>query len=103
MKRKIKEIILPAIRGVMGDWVYYSCLMNLKDLQERVSFASEIHNNKKLSDMIQRQLKKGRSAEISLYLRDQDERFFNSLVVASYGGEPNWNALSRLNYKGQNE
>ena len=22
-----KPIILPALRGIMGDWVYYSCLI----------------------------------------------------------------------------
>lgn len=46
--------------------------------------------------MIQRQLKKGRSDQISSYLQNQEERFFNSLVVATYGGAPNWSALDDL-------
>ena len=90
----MRQIVLPALRGIMGDWVYYSCLMDLKELSNRVSYAREIHKNKFLSDMIQRQLTTRRAGYIAEYLRDQPERFFNSLVVATYGGQPNWYALS---------
>lgn len=92
-KERREEIILPALRGIMGNWVYYSCLMELRELNSRVSYAKEIHKNEALSDMIQRGLEKGRGAQIAEYLRKQPERFFNSLVVATYGGEPNWHAL----------
>ncbi len=98
-KKKLKQIVLPALRGIMGDWVYYSCLMDLEELSARVRYAEEIHKNKFLSDMIQRQLKKSRSAEIAEYLETQPERFFNSLVVATYGGQPNWHALSDVRSK----
>ncbi len=93
---KKSELILPALRGVMGDWVFYSCLMSIEDLGSRVSFADEIHKSKELSGMIQRQLKRGRSDQIASYLRSQEERFFNSLVLATYGGAPNWSALDDL-------
>lgn len=98
-KEKREEIILPALRGIMGDWVYYSCLMDLRDLNSRVSYAKEIHKNEALSEMIQRGLEKGRGAQIAEYLRKQPERFFNSLVVATYGGEPNWHALQDVRGK----
>lgn len=101
-KRK-KEIVLPALRGIMGNWVYYSCLMSIEEIAKRVSFADEIHNNKKLSDMIQRRLKASRSEQISEYIRTQDERFFNSLVIATYGGQPNWNAIQNLKSDGRKE
>ena len=100
--KKMDQIILPALRGVMGNWVYYSCLMNMGELSKRVRYAEEIHNNDRLSDMIQRQLKTGRSAQIAKYLETQPERFFNSLVVATYGGQPNWHALSDLKSKSKN-
>ncbi|MCU7860980.1 MAG: DGQHR domain-containing protein [Candidatus Thiodiazotropha sp. (ex Lucinoma kastoroae)] len=99
----MEQIILPALRGVMGNWVYYSCLMSMGELSERVRYAEEIHNNERLSDMIQRQLKTGRSAQIAKYLETQPERFFNSLVVATYGGQPNWHALSDLKSKSKND
>ncbi len=92
--RQVRELVLPALRGVMGDWVYYSCLMDIRELSSRVRYAEDIHMSKKLSEMIQRQLKRGRSVQIAEYLKTQPERFFNSLVIATYGGQPNWYALS---------
>ncbi|MGE3538663.1 MAG: DGQHR domain-containing protein [Candidatus Tectimicrobiota bacterium] len=91
---KLVELTLPALRGIMGDWVYYSCLMDLYVISKRVRYADEIHKSKNLSDMIQRRLKTGRSVEIANYLKTQPERFFNSLVIATYGGQPNWYPLS---------
>ena len=99
MTRKQKEIVLPALRGIMGDWVFYSCLMNVGELSSRVNYADEIHKNVALSDMIQRQLRSGRAAQISEYLKRQPERFFNSLVIATYGGQPNWYALQDVRRK----
>ena len=99
MKKKRSKIILPALRGIMGDWLYYSSLMDLGELSARVRFADEVHKNKALSDMIQRQLQRGRSSQIAEYLKTQSERFFNSLVIATYGGQPNWHALSDIRSK----
>ena len=91
-----REIVLPALRGVMGDWVYYSCLMSLYELSERVNYAKEIHKSAGLSDMIQRQLEDERGRQIAQYLKMQPQRFFNSLVVATYGGQPNWHSVSAI-------
>ena len=49
--------------------------------------------------MIQRQLQRGRAAQIAEYLKGQSERLFNSLVLATYGGQPNWHALSDVQSK----
>lgn len=95
-KQKSIKLVLPALRGVMGAWVYYSCLISIQELAKRVNFAGDIHKNKNLSDMIQRALKSKRSADIATYVEKQKERFFNSLVIATYGGRPNWHALSNL-------
>ena len=99
MPKKHKEIVLPALRGVMGDWVFYSCLMDVGELSSRVNYAEEIHENEALSGMIQRHLKRRRAAQIADYLKRQPERFFNSLVIATYGGQPNWHALSDVRSK----
>ena len=90
------KIILPALRGVMGDWVFYSCLMDIREISERVQYADEVHKSKSLSDMIQRRLVRSRSEQIATYLRVQKERFFNSLVIATYGGKPRWRALKDI-------
>ena len=94
--------ILPALRGMMGNWVDYTCLMQLGDLSSRIRFADEIHTHQALSEMIQRSLDESRTREIAEYIREQPQRFFNSLVVAVYGGEPNWHALSNVRNKEAN-
>ena len=93
---KSDPMTLPALRGVMGNRAYYSCLMSLRELASRVNYAKEIHLNTALSDMIQRTLEDKRSEEIAAYLRDTEDRFFNSLVVAVYDGEPNWYPISHV-------
>lgn len=87
---------LPALRGLFGDWAYYSCLMSLKELSTRVKFADQIHQSKALSDLIQRKLKDERADDIATYLKSNSERFFNSLVVAVYGGDPAWHELDEI-------
>lgn len=87
-------LALPALRGTFGDWTYYSTVVSLPELARRVAFGNELHNNKELSAWIQRSLKGGRAEEIADYLRKEPERFFNSLVVALYGGTPEWVPLA---------
>lgn len=96
MTDEIADLTLPALRGVMGDWIYYSCLMDLRVLGSRVQYADDLHEHEGLSTMIQRQLDDKRRTEIADYLRSQPQRFFNSLVVATYGGDPNWVSLDSV-------
>ena len=84
-----EKIYLPALRAFMGDWTYYSTIMKFRDINERIKYAEEIHESKKLQDFIQRELTP-RGREISDYLLTQSQRFFNSLIVGVYGGEPQW-------------
>ncbi|MFX0206531.1 MAG: DGQHR domain-containing protein [Candidatus Hodarchaeota archaeon] len=76
----------------MGDWVYYIGLLRMEDIAERISVAEEIHSSKSLRDLLQRQLT-DRSSEISKYLLSQQQRFFNAIVVGTYGGNPKWGEL----------
>ena len=92
----VGTLTLPALRGVMGNWVYYSCLIDIRELGSRVRYAEELHDNKPLSKMIQRRLDASRSRHIAEYLKTQQERLFNSLIVATYDGEPSWSALARV-------
>jgi len=75
--------------------------MNLKELSERVEYANQIHKSERLSEMIQRRLKGDRSSQIAEYLESQKERFFNSLVIATYRGQPNWHPISSVRPKGK--
>lgn len=87
---KPKKLLLPALRGFIGDWVYYSCLMPIPELAERVEYAQDIHYDNALSKMIQRSLEGPRAEHIATYLEKTKERFFNSLVLATYDGCPEW-------------
>lgn len=91
-----KRLVLPCLRGRMGSWDTYSCMMRLSDASELIGFAQELHQIDKLSDKIQRELNEGRAEEIASYLLNNEDRFFNSLVVAVYDGDPNWHEIGNL-------
>ncbi|UZE31142.1 DGQHR domain-containing protein [Pseudomonas asplenii] len=91
-----QRLLLPCLRGAIGTWVTYTCLMRLSDIKDLISFADDLHKNKKLSQLIQRQLKKERKKEIGDYLLNDEEAFFNSLVVAVYEGEPRWHQFDKI-------
>ena len=89
-------ILLPALQAQFGDWVYYSAIMPLSEVKDRIGFAQELHRNQRLGELIQRQLqdtgsgKRNRATAIAEYLQANDDRFFNAIVVGIYGGEPVW-------------
>jgi DNA sulfur modification protein DndB len=85
-----EPLLMPALRGSFGDWIYYACLMPISEVGARVQYAEEIHPNKALSELIQRSLEGPRARQIAEYLSSTKERFFNSLVLATYGGHPEW-------------
>ena len=88
---KLDELKVPALRAHMGDWIYYISFLRLKDVAERVSLAQELHTSKALKDLIQREVDESiHSASIKRYLLQQDQRLFNALVIAVYGGAPRW-------------
>lgn len=86
---KIDSCLLPALRGHMGDWVYYISMLSHAEIGARANYAREIHQDSALSDLIQRSLEGQRARHIANYLTT-DQRFFNSLILATYGGSPDW-------------
>jgi len=89
-----KPLILSALRAQMGDWVYYISFIKMKDISQRVSRAQLLYSSQTLQELLQRQLSKGRSKEISNYLILQNQRFFNAIVIGTYGGDPKWNEIN---------
>lgn len=86
----IKPLLLPALRGSFGSWIYYSCLIPIHELGQRVHYAQEMQKTEELSKLIQRVLEGARAHQIANYLSSTPERFFNSLVLATYQGDPKW-------------
>ena len=87
------ELILPALRAQMGQWSYYISVMKMSDIVERIRIVGEIHSGESLQDLLQRQLT-DRATGIADYLITQNQRFFNSLVIGTYGGDPKWYEVS---------
>jgi len=83
------EWYVPALRGVLGDWVYYSTLIKAGDIARRIKPSHEIREAKALEDFLQRALKP-RVEKISKYLCRQDSRFFNSIIVGVFDALPFW-------------
>lgn len=100
-QQKPSPLLLPGLRARMGSWIYYICFLKMRDIAERISIAREIHSSEALRELLQRQLKGSRAREIKEYLLQQkDQRFFNALVVGSYGGSPQWYELTIKPYAG---
>jgi DNA sulfur modification protein DndB len=83
----MKTTYFPCVRGTMGDWTYYVTVMGVGELVNHVKFAEEVCPNQALDSMIQREVS-NRAKEIADYLRTNDQRFFGSLIVAAYDGQP---------------
>lgn len=79
----------PALRCIMGDWVYYATYLTFADAAHWIKKTDQIHKDEGLRNMIQRELS-SRATPIADYLINQKERFFNSIVVGVYGGSPKW-------------
>ena len=81
---------LPVIRGRIGDWVYYSGLMTFAQINDRVTPSiGEIYQASCLDELLQRDLTKNYE-DISRYILNDSERFFNALILAIYDGDPQW-------------
>lgn len=85
---------VPALKARMGDWTYYVTVMKLGKIAKECSLAEEIHSHKDLDDVIQRALKDRVEKEMVPYLLKESQRFYGALVVAVYGGEPEFTPVT---------
>ena len=81
---------LPTIQAKMGDWDYYVTTLPFSEVAHRVKFASDLIAPSNMSEWIQRRVIPRRAEQIANYLIDQPERFFPSVVVGVYQGQPAW-------------
>lgn len=96
------KLILPTLRAQMGDWTYYVSIMTFEEISKRLSMADEIHKSEGLKTLIQREVK-DRTKVIVEYLKTQEQRFFNSLIVGLYGGNPKYQEITVEKYNGIEE
>lgn len=84
---------VPALKAKMGDWEYYVTAMKLVKIAKECQLAEEIHANRDLDDMIQREISSRVRKEMVPYLLHEPQRFYGALVVAVYGGEPEFSPV----------
>lgn len=87
------KTFVPAFKARVGDWEYYLCLMSYAQVAREINFAYELGGNKDLATMIQRGVGT-RTDQITQYLLTNDHRFLGSLIVAAWGGHPEYIALT---------
>ena len=83
------KILLPAIKGIIGDWIFYQTVIPFKEVINRIDNDHSIREYKSLDDHLQRDLSK-RSKKIAAYLARENARFFNAVIIGIFGGNPNW-------------
>ena len=89
---------IPAIRAQIGIWVYYVSTLTFEQVAKYVKKVDdELHKSVLLRDMLQRSITDNYK-NISNYILQQEERFFNALVLAVYDGDPRWHEV-RLEYR----
>ena len=82
-----KKMIIPCVRGVQGDWVHYSSVMDAQQIADWVEAAKDIKVARSLDEYLQRTLK-AREKEIATYILENEHHFFNSLLIGVYEGVP---------------
>lgn len=83
-------MLLPVIRGKIGNWRYYTGLMTFKQVAEYITPSiGELYQAKCLDELLQRELTTNYEA-IRDYILKDGERFFNALILAIYDGDPQW-------------
>ncbi len=80
---------IPAFEARVGDWSYFICQMKYAEAARSIGFAFQMGANKDLSTLLQRSLSK-RADDITRYLQRSRQRFLGSLIVAAWGGAPEY-------------
>ena len=85
----MKQHVLPCLRGVMGDWVYYATVMSAEQIAARILPSKNIREEKSLEDFLQRRLR-DRVKKIEKYLATTNSRFFGAIIVGVFDAVPDW-------------
>lgn len=85
--------LIPAFRCSVGTWRYYTCRMKYAEVARELNSPQEFVSNAELGQIIQRGIS-ARTKDITQYLLKSPHRFLGGLVVAAWGGEPQYTPLS---------
>jgi hypothetical protein len=73
--------LVPAVRGIMGGWIYYLTFLKMRQLSEKVRVSN---SSQFISD----------TDQIAQYLLETQKPFLNSIVLGVYRGNPKWHELA---------
>ncbi len=85
--------LMMALRGKVGTWRYYVCRMKYAEVVRELNSPCELSSNQELGQLIQRGIS-NRTKNITEYLLTAKHRFLGGLVVAAWGGEPQYRPLT---------
>jgi DNA sulfur modification protein DndB len=83
------KTFVPAFKAHVGEWEYYLCMMSYAQVAREINYAYELGVNRDLGSMIQRGIGV-RTEQITDYLLHNNRRFLGALVVAAWGGHPEY-------------
>jgi len=92
-------LLIPAIKGRIGNTEYYETTMRVRDLVQAVRRPSELDEwaNFSIEERMQRELDDKRVREqIVPYLTRNEDRFFGSIIVLVYNGEVLFETIADL-------
>jgi len=84
---------LPALKGQMGDWIYYVTVMKFGKVARECRSAEEILTQVDSDHPIQRATEDGVNQDIVPHILNQMRGFYGAIVVAVYGGEPEFSPV----------
>lgn len=86
------KTFIPAFQCSVGDWRYYIAMMKYGEVARQVTFGHELSKNNELGQLIQRGLS-DRTKDITEYLLKSPHHFLGAIVVAAWGGEPQYTSM----------
>jgi DNA sulfur modification protein DndB len=88
-----------AIRNKIGDWWYYLTSFTFNEVKIHVDpITDQVSSSTVLGEMLQRGITNN-ADKLKTYILQQEERFFNALVLAVYNGHPKWQEIRIENNK----
>lgn len=86
-------INIPAIKGQIGNTIYYIANLTFSQIATMVSRVNdELHTANSIKEQIQRSLSDN-YMKIKEYIIKREDHFFDSLVLAVYDGDPQWREI----------
>ncbi len=85
--------LMPVLRCKVDSWRYYICRMKYAEVARELHSPCELISNSELRQLHERGIS-NRTKNITEYLMTAKHRFLGGLVVAVWGGEPQYRALT---------